>query len=321
MPRLFPITAALLIAFALPSFAVEPGLPSVTSITAASLRAIGAKHPDPGLRNPDYLAGKFLGPRERAVLKDFPMDTLDLDYASALKRLSPQDLGSVTTMVIRTKHFDAALDRALRSGVRQVVILGAGLDSRGYRFHDRLRNVRFIEVDYGPTQEFKRQRVKEIVGQSSAEIRYVPMDFTKDDLLTQLRNGGYSENEQTLYLWEGVTMYLPEDAVRTTLRFIQEHSAPSSTVVFDYTLATDPRVNNPSTRFARLGEPWLFGFPGNSARDLLVQVGLVPLADESMGNLAKRYARPRNRASTLPALTEEQQSRHICIARVPSSRR
>jgi methyltransferase (TIGR00027 family) len=144
--------------------AVEPGLPSKTSILAASLRAIGAKNPDREFRNPDDLAAKFVGPRERALLPDFPVEALDLDYRGAIERLSPQDRASVTTMYIRTMHIDSVLNAALRDGIRQVIILGAGFDSRGYRFRNRLRGVRFLEVDLGPTQEHKKQRVTEILG-------------------------------------------------------------------------------------------------------------------------------------------------------------
>jgi methyltransferase (TIGR00027 family) len=298
-------------------FAVDPGLPSKTSVVSASLRAIGAKNPDSDFRNPDYLAIKFIGPRERALVKDFPMDALDVDFRQAVERLTPQDRGSVTTMFIRTKHLDAALDVALREGARQVIVLGAGFDSRGYRFRDRLRDIRFLEVDYGPTQEHKKRRVREVLGTLPKEVRYVPMDFTKDDLLTQLRKSGYSEKERSLYIWEGVTMYLPEAAVTSTLRFIREHSAPGSRVVFDYALASDARINNPATRFAKWGEPWLFGFPGNSAVDSLRQAGLVPLTDMTMFDLAAKYAQRPDGSSTLPAVTDDQRARRICIAEVP----
>ena len=67
--------------------AVEPGLPSKTAVYAAAARAVGSKDPDPQLRNPDYLAIKFLGPRERAVLPDLQMDALDLDFAGAMRQL------------------------------------------------------------------------------------------------------------------------------------------------------------------------------------------------------------------------------------------
>jgi len=297
--------------------AVDPGMPSKTSVLTASLRAIGAKHPDPTLRNPDYLAIKFLGARERALLKDFPMDALDLDFQHAVERLSPQDRGSVTTMIIRTKHLDAALDAALLDGTRQMIILGAGFDSRGYRFRDRLQGVRFLEVDYGPTQEHKKQRVREVLGALPKEVRYIPMDFTKGDLLTQLKKGGYSEKDRSLFIWEGVTMYLPETAISGTLHFIQQHSATGSKVVFDYALADDARINNPATRFAKWGEPWIFGFPGHSAVDSLRQVGLVSLSDMTMSDLARRYAERPDGTSTLPAISDDQRARRICIAVVP----
>src|SRR5438270_10957908 len=67
--------------------AVEPGLPSKTAVYVAAARALGSKDPDPLRRNPDYLALKLLGPRERAVLPDLPLDALDLDFGTAMKRL------------------------------------------------------------------------------------------------------------------------------------------------------------------------------------------------------------------------------------------
>ncbi len=297
--------------------AVEPGLPSKTSILSATLRAVGAKNPDQDFRNPDNLAIRFVGPRERALLKDFPMEALDLDYPQAVERLPAQDRGSVTTMFLRTKHLDAALDDALRDGTHQVIILGAGLDSRGYRFRDRLHGVRFIEVDYGPTQEYKKKRVRDILGAVPKEVRFVAMDFTKDDLLTQLAKAQYSERERSLYIWEGVTMYLPETAVATTLRFIREHGAPGSKVVFDYTTASDRRINDATSRFARWGEPWLFGFPGDSAAGFVRQAGLTPATDLAFSDLERAYARRRDGSSPLPAISDEQGARRICIAQVP----
>lgn len=305
--------------FAVPSLAVEPGLPSKTSVLTASLRAIGAKHPDVELRNPDYLAVKLVGPAERAILSEFPVDALDLDFQAAIERLSVSDRGSVTTMIVRTKHFDDALDQGLRSGIRQVIILGAGFDSRGYRFQNRLKGVRFLEVDYGPTQENKKRRIQEALGNLPTEVQYVPMDFTKDDLLVQLRKGGYSEQEKSLFLWEGVSMYLPQEAVRQTLRFVREHSAPNSRLVFDYMIASDPRINNPASRFARWGEPWIFGFPGNSAESLLRQEKLAVVSDKSFVDLATDYRLVRQGSVPLPAVSADQKTRRICIARVDPS--
>jgi methyltransferase (TIGR00027 family) len=288
---------------------------------SAALRAIGAKNPDQELRNPDYVAVKFLGPRERALMTDYPMDALDLDYADAIRRLPDQDRSSVTTMFIRTKYIDAALDQAVREGTRQVIILGAGFDSRGYRFRNRFGRVRFLEVDYGPTQEYKRERVKETLGALPKQVHYIPMDFTKDDLLSQLRAGGYTENEKSLFIWEGVTMYIPEASIRDTLHFLRDHSAADSTIVFDYTLSSDPRINNPNSRFARWGDPWIFGFPGDSSVEYVRREGLMVVSDLAMVDLAAKYAQRPDGTSTLPSRSTDQQSRRICIARVPAKHR
>ena len=212
--------------------ALEPGLPSKTAVWAAAARALGSKNSNPELRNPDYLAIKFLGPRERAILSaEIDMAALDLDFASAIKILGLRL--PVVTQAYRTKAFDAAMLAALQDGVRQVVVLGAGFDSRGYRFQTELRGVRFMEVDYGPTQQYKKQRVKEILGAPAGNVTYVPMDFTKDDLRTQLVKAGYSEKVATFFLWEGVTHYLPESAVRDTLHFVRDHAAPGRRIAFD----------------------------------------------------------------------------------------
>jgi methyltransferase (TIGR00027 family) len=211
---------------------VEPGLPSKTSIYTATGRAIGAKHPDPVFRNPDYLAIKLLGPHERAILNDFPMDALDLDYDRAIQRLDVGDRDFITTQFLRTRYIDDTMNEALRDGANQVVILGAGFDSRGYRFADRLRRVRFFEVDYGPTQEHKKGRVTQALGTLPDHVRYIPVDFTKDDLLTELRNGGYAEHAKTLFIWEGVTQYIPQASIKQTLHFVRDHAAPSSSISY-----------------------------------------------------------------------------------------
>lgn len=121
--------------------AIEPGLPSKSSIYVAFQRAIGAKNPDKELRNPDDLAGKFLGARERALLPELPMDALDLDFEAAMKKNPAPAV--VTSMLSRTRYIDEALLEALTDGARQIVVLGAGFDSRAYRFRDRLGGVQW----------------------------------------------------------------------------------------------------------------------------------------------------------------------------------
>ncbi|MGE3275065.1 MAG: class I SAM-dependent methyltransferase [Vicinamibacterales bacterium] len=272
--------------------AVEQGRLSKTAVYVAAARAVGSQDPDPRSRNPDYLAIKFLGPRERAVLPELQLDALDRAFEDGIKALGPF---IVQIMTYRTKRFDAALLDALQDGATQVVVLGAGFDSRAYRFHSQLRDVSVMEVDQGPTQAYKQRRLGEILEAIPSNVSFVPMDFTKDSLLEKLSDAGYSEQENTVFLWEGVTYYLPESAVKDTLHFVRDHSAAGSRIVFDYFGASNPALNNPLHQYARWGEPLLFGFPNDRAREYVQQEGLGVLSDT-------------------------QGLEYICIAEVPNKR-
>lgn len=318
----FGVIAVVLLLVVVPTRAVEPGLPSKTSVWTAVLRAIGAKHPEPAFRNPDYLAHRFVGPRERALLQDYPADAVDLDYASALTRIP--DPATVLGLYLRTRHVDATLEEALRDDVRQVVILGAGFDSRGYRFAERLAERRFIEVDYKPTLEYKKRRVREMFGRLPSHVHYVAMDFAKDNLLKRLKSGGYSETDRTLFVWEGVTRYIPESAVRNTLRFVRDHSAADSRIVFDYMRADNTSLNDPNTRPAKWGEPFIFGFPAPYATAFVEREGLVVMSDLTGADLWKRYAVRADGTSPFPAPVVVDPGSpaaanvaRYCLARVP----
>ncbi len=205
------------------------------------------------------------------------MNALDLNFHSAMKQLGIQL--PVAVMTYRTKRFDAALLDALQNGATQVVVLGAGFDSRAYRFHAQPGDVRVMEVDYGPTQAYKKRRLGEIAEAIPSNVSFVAMDFTKDNRLEQLRNAGYSEQQKTFFLWEGVTYYLPDSAVKDTLHFVRDHSASGSRIAFDYFGADNPAVNTPHHVYARWGEPVVFGIPNNSAREYVRHEGLRVLSD------------------------------------------
>ena len=127
--------------------AVEVGKPSKTSISSAARRALAARDYDPTVRNPDWLAELFLGPTERKMLAgDQVIKDLERDYREAIKEQGPV----VGQHLIRTRFSDERLRQAISRGVAQVVILGAGYDSRAYRMRELLKAVRVFEVDYGP---------------------------------------------------------------------------------------------------------------------------------------------------------------------------
>jgi methyltransferase (TIGR00027 family) len=135
----------------------------------------------------------------------------------------------------RIWFFDAAVDRYLPDAA-QFVILGAGFDTRAYRLPNDTR-VRVFEVDSPQTQIVKRQTLKK-AGIDSSGVTFVPADFEKEDWLARLTAADFDPGKRTLFLWEGVTMYLDREAVEDTLRKIAS-TAHGSVVAFDY-LTTEP---------------------------------------------------------------------------------
>src|SRR5262249_25067193 len=140
---------------------------------------------------------------------------------------------TVRMMMVRTRFIDAALERAIADGATQVVILGAGFDSHAYRFEQALAGARVFEVDRPVTQALKRQRVQAAFGDPPANLTYAAVDFAREDLPTGLARYGHDRSRRTFFIAEGLLMYLPEEAVRSTLAFVASH-APGSSVVCDY---------------------------------------------------------------------------------------
>src|SRR5262249_26249145 len=160
---------------------------------------------DPLVRNPDSIAEQLLGPDERALLGDHPiLHAFEQPFEEACQNL--EVMNAVRLMMVRTRFIDERLEAAVRDGTRQLVILGAGFDSRAYRLGDFLRETRVFEVDRPATQERKIARVHEAVGTPPQNLQYVAVDFRHDDLGAKLTEAGYLPDQKTFFIWEGVTM-------------------------------------------------------------------------------------------------------------------
>ena len=204
----------------------EKGRPSKTSVYVAAGRAIGAREPDPSVRNPDSLAERLLGSPAGLGVDHPAVHALGQDYAKAIQ--DKEVLGSVIMMMIRTRFIDDCLRRAIEAGATQVVILGAGFDTRAYRLTDLLKDTTIFEVDRPQTQEVKKRRVAEALGGAPPNVAYVPIDFQHDNLGEVLARHGHDPACRTCFIWEGVTMYLPAAAVRATLEFVGPHASGST---------------------------------------------------------------------------------------------
>lgn len=280
------------------------------------MRALAAHDYDPTVRNPDWLAEQFLGPAERRILAEESMiKALDMDYREG----SRIESGVVGVVLVRTRYIDEALKRAVRGKATQVVILGAGFDSRAYRMRDLLKNATIFEVDYGPTQEYKKRRVVEVLGSLPSNVVYTPIDFSRETLSDVLAKSGYSKDKVTLFIWEGVVHYIPEQAVRETLRFVSQ-SAPDSTIVFDakrksFIEWVKANIDNPGRapasgrddlaqqrKIADWKEPQIFGIPDGQEKEFLHSTGLelVDLLPQNGPEARRRYLTRRDGSIAFP---------------------
>lgn len=246
----------------------------------AAGRALGARYPDPAMRNPDRLAEKLIGPDEIALIQEHPISRAIEDKSGATPAY--EAAGTAVMMLIRTKFIDEKFQQAVANGARQVVILGAGFDTRAYRFADILKDVKVFEVDSVATQQYKRSRAETEIGPPPANLIYVTIDFNHDKLADVLIRAGWDPAAKTFFTWEGVSMYVAESGVRETLRTIAK-TAPGNTLVMDYTtqavldfMKQFPQFG-PSKFLDAWGEPWIFGLPDGKEREFFTELGLEPV--------------------------------------------
>ena len=183
---------------------------------------------------------------------------------------------------LRTDAVDAAIDEGVARGARQLVIVGAGLDARAYRLGS-LSDVRVFEVDHPATQRLKLGKTTEL-SPVAEEVVHVAVDFGRDSLAEALDRAGHDASAATIFLWEGVTMYLPLDAIRGTLDVLSKRSATGSRLIVSYIeprFSSLPEWLNPLVLrvFALVGEPMIGAIERDAFRDELVRRGYALVAD------------------------------------------
>jgi len=214
------------------------------------------------------------------------------------------DLGlpyALSSAVVRTRAIDDLVRDAIRSGARQLILLGAGFDSRGCRL-DEAAEIEVFEVDHPATQRVKKERLHACMGKLPTNIRYVAVDFERDVLEAKLIESGYNPAVQAVVVWEGVIDYLTESAVQNTLAVLTRLLAPSSLLIFTYTHkgALDGSKAFPGIRHWRslsnaCGEPFLFGFNPDTLSEVLKPHLFLLQSDASTEEIAQHYCSPSGR--------------------------
>lgn len=220
-------------------------------------------------------------------------------------------------MVARSRFAEEALARAVRNGVHQYVVLGAGLDTFAYRNPFPMGTLRVFEVDHPATQAWKREKLAKAGIRIPADVTYVPVDFERRTLAEGLAAAGFDPSAPAFFSWLGVVMYLSEEAIATTFRYIAERPAGSG-LALDYSmpaaaLSWVERIIRWSMarRVAKAGEPFRSFFTPATMRALLERAGLEPVEDLGPPEMNARYFHGRT-----DGLGTEGRSFHVVSAEV-----
>jgi len=255
--------------------------PSKTAYRVALRRAAHQVMDDPRVFE-DPLALPILGPDGEARLR-----------AEVEREQNLPSRALRAFIAVRSRYAEDELARAFEKGVRQAVILGAGLDTLAYR--SPFPGLRLFEVDHPATQGWKRRLLEQARIALPGSLTYAPVDFETQTLAAGLREAGFDAGRPAFFSWLGVVPYLTESAVMATLGFIASLPAGSG-VVFDY--AQPPDSLDPlrqrafdalAERVAAHGEPFRTFFDPAKLADGLRRLGFARVEDLDGAAINARY--------------------------------
>ena len=276
-----------------PSGARHAGRVSRTATLAAGIRAHHRRwHPDPILDDP--YAVRMVSPFWRQVANNRLLNWV------VVHRLLGPFHPIHTENILRARYAEDRLAESIGAGIRQYVILGAGLDSYTLRHPELADRVRIFEVDQPGMQALKKERVRRIHGGLPTHVTFVPIDFETDRLHEALGVAGFDPRTPAFFSWLGTTYYLTRPAIRDTLDSIAAAAAPGSRLVLDYLLARHlipieglPLADKLERLVKRLGEPMVSEFIPEELDGELARVGFAGQDRVPPDEQARRYLQDR----------------------------
>jgi methyltransferase (TIGR00027 family) len=201
--------------------------------------------------------------------------------------------GALSSGIARTKYIDDLLQHTIQNGIKQVVILGAGFDTRALRL-DFLKEISVVEIDHPDTSDFKMEKLKQI-GQLNANVRYLQLDFTKENLNNFAQKNNIDFAKPTTIIWEGVTNYLTQETIDKTFEFISKFHQ-NSFIIFTYIhkQVFDDKTTFEGTKklFRNLKqneEVWTFGFLPSELTPYLQRFGITLIDDKGAAEYREKY--------------------------------
>ena len=247
----------------------------------------------------DPYAIYFIGPE---LLKFFEATACNYPEAKArleeMYRLFP---GTQNSIVARVRYFDDYLQDSMAEGIKQLVILGAGYDTRAYRIEGLKEKVKVFEVDYPIIQKVKMEKIKEIFGSLPGHVVFVNADVGSEELFKSLLEQGYNPSERTLFIMEGLIYYIPPEGVENLLSSIVQNSGPGSRIIFDYFPQSmvdgtcELEVGNLiHERVKQSGEPFKFGITDGTIEEFLKERGFSHIQNVTSEDYKKAYFYGKN---------------------------
>lgn len=218
------------------------------------------------------------------------------------KKLHKKFPGTYEYVIARTRFFDEIFVRHAKEKSPQIVFLGAGYDTRAIRFRKLTKDTVIYELDAPSTQNEKKKYFEKNKINLPKNVVYVSINFNNDDLKETLLKNGYDSKRKTLFIWEGVTMYLSPQSVKETLSFIKDNSGIGSTVVFDYLYDSVIKGTSDSigarelSDAAReLGEKFNFGLEEGSIVEFLNENGFLLIKHYTPNEFEEEYLKINDR--------------------------
>jgi methyltransferase (TIGR00027 family) len=286
---------------------MDPARASMTALGAAYRRAYHDAYDTPKVFE-DHFAALFVSPDEATAIEDGfihiltrarPHLVVEGDRAATLANAIRTDTG--TPLVLgRACYNEALLEIAIRNGVTQYVMVGAGFDTFALRRPGLSDQVRVFEIDHPTTQNLKRQRLRNAGLDTPVNVHYVQTDFETEGVADALVRSAYDPSRAAFFAWLGVISYLTRPAIEGTFMSIKRIAPRGSEIVFDYltALAFVPEHQSPALklRFDRaraVGEPYLTGFEPSELSSFLKSLGYELLEDLGQLQQTERFFRNR----------------------------
>ncbi len=267
---------------------------SHTALGAAICRLIEQYQPERVRLFSDPVVKDLVDPALRFSLQNAAMRNFTIQQTEAAGK------GIYGIQVCRTRYIDDSVLAALSQGIKQLVILGAGFDTRPYRLPG-LETVKIFEVDLPAIQEDKKRKILKSSGRRPENVFFIPIDFDLQTLESVFAGTSFDPANPAAFILEGVTQYITEESVQRTLSFVGK-TAPGSTLIFTYVLKSVierrsgiPGANKLMDTVSR-DSPWIFGLEPSSLPETLRRFHLELVEDVGAEYYQERYLRPSGRS-------------------------